>query len=66
MKIISLSFSDEASVVTVKNSVAIYCDWLKVLTEPNDRIPLPIRKNPEPHVRRMLEHLQNLFVPRIG
>ena len=34
------------------------------MTEPNDRIPLPIRKNPEPHVRRMLDHLQNLFVPR--
>lgn len=44
--------------------MGIYCEWLKVLTEPNERIPLPIRKNPEPHVRRMLDHLQNLFVPR--
>lgn len=61
---LSLSFSDEAAVHTVKNSVNIYCEWLKVLTEPNERIPLPIRKNPEPHVRRMLDHLQNLFVPR--
>ena len=61
---LSLSFTDEAAVHTVKNSVNIYCEWLKVLTEPNDKIPLPIRKNPEPHVRRMLDHLQNLFVPR--
>ena len=55
----------EKSILLLKIlSVSIYCEWLKVLTEPNDRIPLPIRKNPEPHVRRMLEHLQNLFIPR--
>ena len=61
---LSLSFTDEPSVQTVKESVQIYCSWLRVLTEPIDRVPLPIRKNPEPHIRRIIEHLKNLFNAR--
>jgi len=62
---LSLSFTDDKSVQTVKDAVRLYCDWLRVVVDPSERIPLPVRKNPEPHLKRILEHLQNLFVPRV-
>lgn len=61
---LSLSFNDETGVQTVRDSVRLYCDWLRVVIEPSEKIPLAVRKNPEPHLKRILEHLQNLFVPR--
>ncbi|CAG5111258.1 Oidioi.mRNA.OKI2018_I69.chr2.g5583.t1.cds [Oikopleura dioica] len=62
---LSLSFTDDKSVQTVKDAVRLYCDWLRVVVDPSERIPLPVRKNPEPHLKKILEHLQNLFVPRV-
>ena len=56
--------SDENNVQTVREAVTIYCSWLRVLTDPSEKVPIPIRKNPEPHVRRIIEHLKNLFNAR--
>jgi len=37
---------------------------LQVLCDSNEKVPIPIRKNPEPHIRRIVEHLRNLFNAR--
>ena len=49
---------------TLKDSVLIYLEWLSVGTDPKPNIPQPIRDDPLPFIRKMIEHLENLFIPR--
>ena len=49
---------------TLSNSVNLYLDWLTVITTPKPGIPAPIRHEPLPYIRKMICHLENLFIPR--
>jgi len=54
---------------TVRDCVQIYCEWIYALTpnkSHNKLIPYPIRDDPNHYFRRILQHLYNIFVPRIG
>ena len=46
--------------------MTIYCDWLSCLfTEPKCCVPLPILEAPNEYVPAFLNHLYNVFVPRL-
>lgn len=54
---------------TVRDCVQIYCEWMYALTPNKSQtklIPYPIRDDPNHYFRRILQHLYNIFVPRIG
>ena len=49
---------------TLKESVSLYIDWLSVVGTPKANVPEPIRSDPQPYVRTMISHLENLFIPK--
>ncbi|XP_034548760.1 ral GTPase-activating protein subunit beta-like [Notolabrus celidotus] len=49
---------------TVKHCVDVYTDWLMALASPRDSIPLPIIREPNLYVQKILRHLCSLFLPR--
>ncbi|XP_037072244.1 ral GTPase-activating protein subunit beta-like [Pollicipes pollicipes] len=50
---------------TIRDCVNVYCEWLTALL-PTSKLCVPeaVRERPNLYSRRMLNHLQNLFVPR--
>ena len=50
---------------TIRDCVNIYCEWLTaLLPSPKLCVPDAVQQRPNHYSRRMLNHLQNLFVPR--
>ena len=49
----------------VKNCVNVYCEWLSALTIPKHTTPTPLLKDPNFFVQKILQHLINLFLPRV-
>jgi len=50
---------------TLKDSVRVYISWLSTgLPNSNVNLPTPIRLNSLHYIRKMIGHLENLFVPR--
>ncbi|XP_043195120.1 ral GTPase-activating protein subunit beta-like isoform X3 [Amphibalanus amphitrite] len=50
---------------TIRDCVNIYCEWLTaLLPAPKLCVPDAVQQRPNHYSRRMLNHLQNLFVPR--
>lgn len=66
---LSLPISTSEHYETVRDCVRIYCEWIYAL-KPNHSqtklIPYPIRDDPNHYFRRILQHLYNIFVPRIS
>lgn len=65
---LSLPLSTTEHYETVRDCVQIYCEWMHSLTpnKSNKLIPFPIRDDPNHYFRRILQHLYNIFVPRIS
>ncbi|XP_078491447.1 ral GTPase-activating protein subunit beta-like [Ciona intestinalis] len=59
---LSLSLSEYD---TLRDCVTIYRAWLSIATQPKPNLPKPLHDDPLTYVRRMIDHLQNLFVPRL-
>ncbi|KAK2861578.1 hypothetical protein Q5P01_001111 [Channa striata] len=49
---------------TVRLCVDVYTDWLMALVFPRDSIPLPVSRDPNLYIQKILRHLYNLFLPR--
>lgn len=62
---------------TIEMAVEVYTSWINTVgllidEDPDDEelanreeaVPLPIRKNPESYIQRMVKHLFNVFTPR--
>jgi len=53
----------------VRDCVNIYCEWMHALV-PSDAesksIPLPILEDPNHYYRLIIQHLYNIFIPRIS
>lgn len=72
---LQLDFSDDKD--TIEMAVEVYTNWINTVNflidedspdgemkDREDAVPLPIRKNPEPYIQRMIKHLFNIFTPR--
>lgn len=61
---LSLSLSEHD---TIRDCVNVYCEWLSALyISPKISVPKPIADDPNFYGRKIISHLQNLFVPRNG
>lgn len=66
---LSLPISTAEHYETVRDCVQIYCEWIYALIPDKSQsklIPFPIREDPNHYFRRILQHLYNIFVPRIS
>lgn len=66
---LSLPISTAEHYETVRDCVQIYCEWIYALIPDKSQsklIPFPIRDDPNHYFRRILQHLYNIFVPRIS
>jgi hypothetical protein len=66
---LSLPISSTEHYETVRDCVHIYCEWLFALAPDKSRrklIPTPVRDDPTLYFKRMLNHLYNIFVPRVN
>ena len=50
---------------TIRECVSIYCEWLTCLTSPKKCVPIPILEDRNAYAQEILNHLYNIFVPRL-
>ena len=65
---LSMPLSTNEQHEAVRDCVQLYCEWLTALTPAKAKsksIPFPIREDANLYCRKIIEHLYNIFIPRV-
>ena len=62
----TLAMTDDNDGEIIKVCVNTYLEWLSILTSPKKGIPAALIQDSDKYAQKMLQHFQNLFLPREG